>query len=313
MAKEQNPNRQKISLKDMNERVLPMVGVKSDKPFNQKAIDQLMASNPAIAARVGMYNQILEGRPVVRAAKGGFIFSPDELGNPRVKEEMKDNPEFSEFSIDQQDATANKMQQRFAQPQDRMRPARGYAVGGQPQQPPLLDGRVSPPMTYTGEGIQQATRTVGGGPSFSVTDMRDRSMDGNLYADRGGPQDLRFRRTAQPLQPDSKIARADTRRFGEQPNILNRVPYDPPMHAFQPAGGPLPLQMDYGTTFAQPTSLSYEAALNRTRSRDVKSPQEQASIDAALALGPGGVYNIPQAEQELPPAKPKPLLPEIPG
>ena len=333
MAKEQNPSR--ITPKNMKDFILPFFGIKSDKELDQKAIDQLMASNPAIAARVGMYNQILEGRPVVRAAKGGFIFSPDELGNPRVKEEMKDNPEFSEFSIDQQDAAANKMQQRFAQPQDRMRPARGYAVGGQPQQPPLLDGRVSPPMTYTGEGIQQATRTVGGGPSFSVTDMRDRSMDGNLYADRGGPQDLRFRRTAPNYQPPSKIARADTRKFGETPNILSRVPYDPPMQAFQageqlpeanlaaisripieaqlqtnrgpydppmqafqPAGGPLPLQMDYGTTFAQPTSLSYEAALNRTRSRDVKSPQEQASIDAALALGPGGVYNIPQAEQD---------------
>ena len=245
MAKEQNPNRQKISLKDMNERVLPMVGVKSDKPFNQKAIDQLMASNPAIAARVGMYNQILNGRPVM-AAKGGFIFSPDELGNPRVKEEMKDNPEFSEFAIDQQDAAANKMQQRFAQPEDRMRqPARGYQHGGMPQQAPLLNAEtaVSLPEQYRNNTAvaRDGTAppidyTLRGGPS-QVMDMRDRSMDGNLIADQGGPQDLRFRRIAQPLQPDSKIARADTRRFGEQPNILSRVPYDPPMQAFQPIGG----------------------------------------------------------------------------
>ena len=76
-----------ISLEDMNKTILPQFGIKSDKELDQRAIDQLMASNPAIAARVGMYNQILEGRPVM-AAKGGFIFSPDELGNPRVKEEM---------------------------------------------------------------------------------------------------------------------------------------------------------------------------------------------------------------------------------
>ena len=247
MAKEQNPNRQKISLKDMNERVLPMVGIKSDKPFTQKAIDQLMASNPAVAARVGMYNQILEGRPVM-AAKGGYIFSPDELGNPRVKEEMKDNPEFSEFSIDQQDAVANKMQQRFAQPQDRMRPARGYAVGGQPQQPPQLlnaETAVSLPEQF------RNNTAIGSPPQFS--DLRDRSAELKLMDGYQGPariQDARFRKTAQPLQPDprfnqgpvlsnrpyqpdSKIARADTRKFGEQPNILSRVPYDPPMQAFQ--------------------------------------------------------------------------------
>ena len=51
-----------------------MFGIRTDKELDQKAIDQLMASNPAIASRVGTYNQILEGRPVVRAAKGGYIF-----------------------------------------------------------------------------------------------------------------------------------------------------------------------------------------------------------------------------------------------
>jgi hypothetical protein len=68
----------------------------------------------------------------IGVAKGGYLFSPDELNDPRVKNRMKDNPEFSEFSVDQQDATANKMQQRFAQPEDRMRqqPVRGYAQGG---------------------------------------------------------------------------------------------------------------------------------------------------------------------------------------
>ena len=108
-----------------------MFGIRTDKELDQKSIDQLMASNPAIASRVGTYNQILEGRPVVRAAKGGYIFAPDELNDPQVKNKMKDNPEFSEFSIDQQNATANKMQQRFAQPEDRMNPTRGYATGGE--------------------------------------------------------------------------------------------------------------------------------------------------------------------------------------
>ena len=277
-----------ISLEDMNKTILPQFGIKSDKELDQKAIDQLMASNPAIAARVGMYNQILEGRPVVRAAKGGYIFSPDELGNPRVKEEMKDNPEFSEFSIDQQDAVANKMQQRFAQPQDRMRPARGYAVGGQPQQPPLLDGRVSPPMTTTGEGIQLATLPV---------------MTGQLPGSGTMPlPDPRFyQQPVRPYQPDSKIARADTRRFGQQP-INNRLPpLRPPFEVmpFEGPGGQIPPMQ--AQLFAQPTSLSYENAQIRATQRDVKSPQEQANIDAALALGPGGVYNIPQAKTMPPP------------
>ncbi len=112
----------------MNKIVLPQFGIKSSKELDQKAIDQLMASNPAIAARVGLYNKILEGRPLM-AAKGGFIFSPDELNDPQVKNKMKDNPEFSEFSVDQQAATANKMQQRFPLPQNN-RNVRGFQEGG---------------------------------------------------------------------------------------------------------------------------------------------------------------------------------------
>jgi len=119
-----------ISLEQMNKTILPMFGIRTDKELDQKSIDQLMASNPAIASRVGTYNQILEGRPIVKAAKGGYIFAPDELSDPQVKNRMKDNPEFSEFAVDQQNATANKMQQRFAQPQDKMNPTRGYATGG---------------------------------------------------------------------------------------------------------------------------------------------------------------------------------------
>jgi len=139
-----------ISLEQMNKTVLPMFGINSDTPFNQKAIDQLMASNPAIASRVGTYNQILDGQPVVRAAKGGYIFATDELGDPQVKNRMKDNPEFSEFAVDQQNATANKMQQRFAQPEDRMNPTRGYAEGGATSALPEM----SNPLTEDG--------TVGG-------------------------------------------------------------------------------------------------------------------------------------------------------
>ena len=40
-------------------------------------------------------------------------------------------------------------------------------------------------------------------------------------------------------------------------------------------------------------TMTYQQALNRSMDRDVKTPYEQASIDAALALGPGGLYNIP--------------------
>ena len=45
------------------------------------------------------------GKRPVKLAKGGYLFAPDELGDPRVKNRMKDNPEFSEFAVDQQDAT----------------------------------------------------------------------------------------------------------------------------------------------------------------------------------------------------------------
>ena len=81
------------------------------------------------------------GKRPIKLAKGGYLFSPDELNDPQVKNKMKDNPEFSEFSIDQQNATANKMQQRFAQPEDKMNPTRGYAEGG------TTDTDATPPLT----------------------------------------------------------------------------------------------------------------------------------------------------------------------
>ena len=89
--------------------------------------------------------KLKEGKRPIRLAKGGYLFAPDELNDPRVKNRMKDNPEFSEFSVDQQDATANKMQQRFAQPEDRMNPTRGYAEGGATTGPPIMPpGFVAP-------------------------------------------------------------------------------------------------------------------------------------------------------------------------
>lgn len=117
-----------ISLEQMNKIVLPQFGIKSSKELDQKAIDQLMASNPAIAARVGLYNKILEGRPLM-AAKGGYIFTPEDANNPKAISEMKDNPEFAEFTVDQQAATANKMQRRFAPPKDEGN-VRGFQTGG---------------------------------------------------------------------------------------------------------------------------------------------------------------------------------------
>jgi len=333
-----------ISPEQFKNTVAPFLGIKIDKSLGQKALDQLINSNPALAAKMGAYNKVLDGavsgNPVLRVAKGGYIFASDELGDPRVKEEMKDNPEFSEFAIDQQDATANKMQQRFAQPQDRMRPARGYAVGGQPVRIPLAQQTPTPSL-----GPEIPLR---GGPN-QIRDLRDRSMDGQINPDtlppsRGGPNiggnpydrpmplpdpdprfatdgdgrlpemtgqlpgrtmplpDPRFyQQPVRPYQPDSKIARADTRRFGQQPQPIN---INRPM-PFQPIGGrpggPIFPEAELFNRMpasrpAQPTSLSYEAALNRTRQRDVKSAGEQANIDAALALGPGGVYDIPQAK-----------------
>jgi len=275
-----------ISLEQMNKTILPMFGIRTDKELDQKSIDQLMAANPAIASRVGTYNQILDGQPVVRAAKGGYIFAANELSDPQVKEEMKDNPEFSEFSVDQQNATANKMQQRFAQPEDRMRPARGYAVGGQPQQPPLINAEtaVSLPEQFRNN---TAIASDGTAPPISYTLRGGPNIGGNPY-DRPMPlPDLSLNQQPRPYQPDSLIARADTRKFGGQPQPTNTMPFKPML----PEGQLPPAQL-----FAQPTSLSYEDAQMRATQRDVKSAGEQANIDAALALGPGGVYNIPQAK-----------------
>ena len=97
----------------------------------------------------------------IGVAKGGYLFAADELGDPKVKNRMKDNPEFSEFAVDQQDAAANKMQQRFAQPEDRMNRPRGYAVGGMqptvtatntPPLPPNMQPFNSSGMPFTGTG-----------------------------------------------------------------------------------------------------------------------------------------------------------------
>tara|TARA_R100000988_G_scaffold23721_1_gene11585 strand:+ start:5 stop:2116 length:2112 start_codon:yes stop_codon:yes gene_type:complete len=96
-------------------------------PLTEIDVEELM-SDPVVAERMNVYEQFLSGKPF-QAAKGGFIFSPDELSDPQVKEEMKDNPEFSEFSVDQQAATANKMQQRFPLPQNN-RNVRGFQTGG---------------------------------------------------------------------------------------------------------------------------------------------------------------------------------------
>ena len=96
-------------------------------PLTEIDVEELM-SDPVVSERMNAYEQFLSGKPF-QAAKGGFIFSPDELNDPQVKNKMKDNPEFSEFSVDQQAATANKMQQRFPLPQNN-RNVRGFQTGG---------------------------------------------------------------------------------------------------------------------------------------------------------------------------------------
>ena len=328
-----------ITLEQFKNTVAPSLNIRVDKSLGQKAMDQLINSNPALAAKMGVYNKILDGKPIVRAAKGGYLFAADELGDPRVKERMKDNPEFSEFSIDKQDAAANKMQQRFAQPEDRMQqPARGYQHGGMELGPPLLDTRKGLPFTSTGD---ETVRAVDGPPSRGgpnqipnqFMDMRDRSLDGyqgprgriqpprtdldydpNVIVDPVRRNDGSPVNQYRPPQPDSKIARADTRKFGEQPNLLQRMPYQPIAVPFGGPGEQLPeAQLFAGTQggggsriplnqaqVTRPTSMTYEAALADSQSMDrrMRGPEELAIRKKALALGPGGVYNIPQAEQD---------------
>ena len=289
-----------ITLEQFKNTVAPLLNIRVDKSLGQKAMDQLINSNPALAAKMGVYNKILDGKPILRAAKGGYLFAADELGDPRVKERMKDNPEFSEFSIDKQDATANKLQQRFAQPEDRMQqqPARGYAVGGQPVGRRLPDfGPGGAPKGFPDEG--------GGNNNFVSNELLGQQPVRPYPPMVSDPKRPPQFGTNRPYQPDSKVARADTRKFGQQPQPLrpSRPGTGGDMIPFEGPGGPIFPEAELFNRMpasrpAQPTSLSYEAALNRTRSRDVKEPQEQANIDAALALGPGGVYNIEQASDQ---------------
>ena len=123
--------------------------------------------------------KLKEGKRPIRLAKGGYLFAPDELSDPQVKNRMKDNPEFSEFAIDQQNATANKMQQRFAQPEDRMNPTRGYAEGG--TTPLTKDGTVGAPQIMP-PGFVAPT----GGATAVVTDYYNPTTNKTFRVGSGG-------------------------------------------------------------------------------------------------------------------------------
>jgi len=112
-------------------------------------------------------------------ATGGFVFPSTNARGKINAIRSKDNPEYAESAVEQQSSAVNQMQQTFARPEDQMRPARGFARGGQ-----LLDAerRVSLPDEYfTNSGPQQVIRAVDGPPSRGgpnqITDTRDRSFD----------------------------------------------------------------------------------------------------------------------------------------
>ena len=103
-----------------------------DGPLNNAVTNLSDSQKIKLRVMTDALQSMKAGKRPIKLAKGGYLFSAEELGDPQVKNRMEDNPEFSEFAVDQQNATANKMQQRFAQPQDQMRqqPTRSYAEGG---------------------------------------------------------------------------------------------------------------------------------------------------------------------------------------
>ena len=362
-----------ISPEQFKNTVAPFLGIKIDKSLGQKALDQLINSNPALAAKMGAYNKVLDGavsgNPVLRVAKGGYIFASDELGDPRVKERMKNNPEFSEFSIDKQDAAANRMQQRFAQPQDRMQqqPARGYAVGGEPVNnrlppnlvqpggstgpqpvsvfdPPVVSRRpedlgpmpspFNPVVSRRPKYLEPMPSPIVSNPRPMMPSPYDPNLTGmgtegimanGMISPPRGPRDParpgiieegqmprpydprrppvmpRPGGELRPYQPDSKIARADTPRFGQpdlgpQPipapfrPIYNEQPRFPEVGLFDqkgqrtavPAQGQIPLDgMPFSKTPIK-AGLSFEEWMNSPENKNL------GTMDAGpLGIGRG--------------------------
>ena len=235
------------------------------------------------------------GKRPVKLAKGGYLFAPDELGDPRVKNRMKDNPEFSEFAVDQQDATANKMQQRFAQPEDRMNRTRGYAVGGMqptvtatntPPLPPNMQPFNSKGVAFTGTGNDGYGSMTQGPEDFynSTTNSFGNELPPVSqpinYGSLDSPGDPLTLDAVQPnYNPPPPPRRGGPRGPGTEMG-------GPPVQIYQPP--PLP-PVPRGAT------LTYEDALKDSQAVDQRkrSANEIANRNAALALGPGGVYNIP--------------------
>ena len=63
-------------------------------------------------------------------ATGGFVFPSTNARGKINAIRSKDNPEYAESAVEQQSSAVNQMQQTFAQPEDQMRPLRGFARGG---------------------------------------------------------------------------------------------------------------------------------------------------------------------------------------
>ena len=93
-----DPNLQKSEISPAQMAAL-IRNVGYDGPLNNVANSLTDNQKTKLRVMTDALQSMKAGKAPMRLASGGYIFSPDELGDPQVKNRMKDNPEFSEFAI----------------------------------------------------------------------------------------------------------------------------------------------------------------------------------------------------------------------
>jgi hypothetical protein len=299
--------------------ILARNGYKGRPLQNDEALN-LIASDAKYNSAYNMaYEKAMKLVPGARAmarpmATGGFVFpSKDARGTVNRLKEI-DNPEYAESAVAQQSSAVNQMQQTFARPQDQMRPARGFAEGGQSQQPPLLDGRVGPTMriqapitdTATLERINNPNDLSRGGPN-QIRDMRDRRVypiDPDTIMSpirRGGPniggnpyEPMPKPRMSKDVRPELDLSRPRRPKLGEVGNfygngeLQGNLLQDQGPQAYRPpkAGGDAPAVEDPAATFLNTAQQAYSDALAAQQlARDAlaANPTDESLVTALTA------------------------------
>ena len=276
------------------------------RPLQDDEALNLIASDAKYNSAYNMaYEKAMKLVPGARAmarpmATGGFVFpSKDARGTVNRLKEI-DNPEYAESAVAQQSSAVNQMQQTFARPQDQMTPARGFAEGGQSQQPPLLDGRVGPPMRIqapitdiaTLDRINNPNDLSRGGPN-QIRDMRDRRVypiDPDTIMSpirRGGPNIGGNPYEPMP-RPGTFPVRGEEGNFYGNANFGGNLLQDQGPQAYRPpkAGGDAPAVEDPAATFLNTAQQAYSDALAAQQlARDAlaANPTDESLVTALTA------------------------------